>query len=71
MGIVNQIRLNGEAITDQCIVEIVLRSLPKKFKMAVTTILESLNQPTKETFGNIQQNFQIAYDLDNNKLSFR
>jgi hypothetical protein len=41
MGIVNQIRLTGEAIPDQCIVEKVLRSLPKKFKMVVTTILES------------------------------
>jgi hypothetical protein len=41
MGIVNQIRLTGEAITDQRIVEKVLRSLPKKFEMVVTTILES------------------------------
>jgi hypothetical protein len=41
MGIVNQIRLTGETITDQCIFEKVLRSLPKKFEMVVTTILES------------------------------
>jgi hypothetical protein len=41
MGIVNQIRLTGEAITDQRIVEKVLRSLPKKFEMVVTAILES------------------------------
>jgi hypothetical protein len=41
MGIVNQIRLIGETITDQCIVEKFLRSLPKKFEMVVTTILES------------------------------
>jgi hypothetical protein len=41
MGIVNQIRLTSEAITDQCIVEKILRSLPKKFEMVVTTILES------------------------------
>jgi hypothetical protein len=41
MGIVNQIRLTGEAIPDQCIVEKVLRSLPKKFEMVITTILES------------------------------
>jgi hypothetical protein len=41
MGIVNQIRLTGEAITDQRIVEKVLRSLPKKFEMVVTKILES------------------------------
>ena len=41
MGIVNQIRLTGEAIPDQCIVEKVLRSLPKKFEMVVTAILES------------------------------
>jgi hypothetical protein len=41
MGIVNQIRLTGEAITDQRIVEKILRSLPKKFEMVVTAILES------------------------------
>jgi hypothetical protein len=41
MGIVNQIRLTGEAIPDQCIVEKVLRSLPKKFEMVITSILES------------------------------
>jgi hypothetical protein len=45
MGIVNQIRLTGEAIPDQRIVEKViekvLRSLPKKFEMVVTSILES------------------------------
>jgi hypothetical protein len=33
--------LTSEAITDQPIVEKVLRSLPKKFEMVVTTILES------------------------------
>jgi hypothetical protein len=41
MGIVNHIRLTGEAIPDQRIVEKVLRSLPKKFEMVVTSILES------------------------------
>jgi hypothetical protein len=41
MGIVNQIRLTSEAIPDQRIVEKVLRSLPKKFEMVVTSILES------------------------------
>lgn len=41
MVIVNQIRLTGEAILDQRIVEKVLRSLPKKFEMVVTVILES------------------------------
>ena len=41
MGIINQIKLTGEAIPDQHIVEKVLKSLPKKFKMVVTTILES------------------------------
>jgi hypothetical protein len=41
MGIVNQIRLIGETITDQRIVEKILRSLPKKFEMVVTAILES------------------------------
>jgi hypothetical protein len=41
MGIVNWIRLTGETITDQRIVEKIIRSLPNKFKMVVTTILES------------------------------
>jgi hypothetical protein len=41
MGIVNQIRLIGETITDQRIVEKILRSLPTKFEMVVTAILES------------------------------
>jgi hypothetical protein len=41
MGIVNQIILTGEAIPDQRIVEKFLRSLPNKFEMVVTTILES------------------------------
>jgi hypothetical protein len=41
MGIVNQIRLIGESIPDQRIVEKVLRSLPTKFEMVVTAILES------------------------------
>jgi hypothetical protein len=41
MGIVNQIRLTGEDIPDQRIVEKVHISLPKKFKMVVTSILES------------------------------
>jgi hypothetical protein len=41
MGIMNQIRLIGETITDQHIVEKVLKILPKKFEMVVTTILES------------------------------
>jgi hypothetical protein len=45
MGIVNQIKLTSEAITDQRNVEKVLRSLPKKFKMVVTTILESKCYP--------------------------
>jgi hypothetical protein len=41
MGIVNQIRLTGETIIDQRIVEKILKSLPKKFEMVVTAILES------------------------------
>ena len=41
MGIVNQIRLTGEAIHDQQIVQKVLISKPKKFEIVVTTILES------------------------------
>ena len=41
MGIVNQLRINGEnELTDQRVVEKVLRCLPKKFEMVVTAILE-------------------------------
>ena len=42
MGIVNQLRNNCEnKLTDQRVVAKVLRSLPKKFEMVVTSILES------------------------------
>ena len=42
MGIVNQLRNDGEKeLTDQRVVEKVLRNLPKKFEMVVTSILES------------------------------
>ena len=42
MGIVNQLRINGEKeLTDQRVVEKFLRCLPKKFEMVVTAILES------------------------------
>ena len=42
MGIVNQLRINGEKeLTDQRVVEKVLRCLPKKFEMVVIAILES------------------------------
>jgi Tfp pilus assembly protein PilO len=39
MGIVNQLRINGEKMEDQRVVEKVLRSLPKKFEMVVTLFL--------------------------------
>jgi hypothetical protein len=41
MGVVNQLRIHGEKIEDQKIVEKVLRSLPKKFEMVVISIEES------------------------------
>ena len=41
MGIVNKIKFSGETIKDQNIVEKFLRSLPKKYDMIVTAILES------------------------------
>jgi len=56
MGIVNQIRLIGEAIPDQIIVEKVLISLSNKFEMVVTTILESKdlsNFSTDELVGSL------------------
>jgi hypothetical protein len=56
MGIINQIRLHCEAIPDQRIVEKVLKSLLKKFKMVATTILESKdlsNFSTDELMGSL------------------
>lgn len=42
MGIMNQLRINDEKeLTDQRVVEKVLISLPKKFEMVVTALLES------------------------------
>jgi hypothetical protein len=42
MGIINRLRTNGEKeLTNQRVVEKVLRSLPKKFEMVVTALLES------------------------------
>jgi hypothetical protein len=42
MGIMNQLRINGKNdLTDQRVVEKVLRSLPKKFEMVVIALLES------------------------------
>ena len=41
MGILNQLRINGETIADQIVVEKALRSLPTKYEMVVTAILES------------------------------
>jgi hypothetical protein len=42
MGIMNRLRINGEKeLTDQRVFEKVLRSLPKKFEMAVTDLLKS------------------------------
>jgi hypothetical protein len=42
MGIITRLRINAEKeLTDQRVVEKVLRSLPKKFEMVVTSLLES------------------------------
>jgi hypothetical protein len=41
MGVVNQLRIHGEKIEDQKIVEKVLRSLPKKIEMVFIAIQES------------------------------
>jgi hypothetical protein len=41
MGIVNQLRINGEELAYQRVVEKVFRSLPKKFEIVVIDILES------------------------------
>jgi len=41
MGIVNQIKLIGETIIDQNIVEMVLQNLLNKYDMIITTILDS------------------------------
>jgi sarcosine oxidase delta subunit len=56
MGIVNHIRVTGESILDQRIVEKVLRDLPKKFEMVITAILESKdlsNFSTDELMGSL------------------
>ena len=56
MGIVNHIRVTGESILDQRIVEKVLRILPMKFEMVVTTIVESKdlsNFSTDELMGSM------------------
>jgi hypothetical protein len=56
MGIVNEIRLTGESIPNQRIVEKVLKSISKKFEMVVTTILESKdlsNFSTDELMGSL------------------
>jgi hypothetical protein len=56
MGIVNQINLTGEDILDQRIIYKFLRSLPIKFKMFVTSILESKdlsNFSTDEVIGSL------------------
>jgi hypothetical protein len=56
MGILNQIRLISESIPDQNIVEKVLKSLPKKFEMVVTSILKSndlSNFSTDELMGSL------------------
>jgi len=41
MGIVNQIKIIGETISDQKFVDKILRSIPKKYVMIVTAIMES------------------------------
>jgi len=50
MGIVNQIMLTSEAIIAKMIVDKVLRSLPNKFDMVVTTILESKDMLSFSTY---------------------
>ena len=40
MGIVNQLRTNGEELDDQSAVEKILRGLPTKYEMVVIIILE-------------------------------
>jgi hypothetical protein len=41
MNIVNQLRMNGEELLDQKVVEKVLRTFPKKFDVVVVAIEES------------------------------
>ncbi|XP_038891560.1 uncharacterized protein LOC120080948 [Benincasa hispida] len=52
MAVVNQLRLNGEEITDVCVMEKVLRSLNTKFKIIALTIEETqdLENMTIEQF---------------------
>jgi hypothetical protein len=56
MGIVIQIRLTSEEILDQRIIYKFLRGLPNKFKMFITSILESKdlsNFSTDEVMGSL------------------
>ena len=41
MNIVNQLRMNGEELSDQKVVEKVLRTLPRKFDPVIVAIEES------------------------------
>ena len=57
MNVVNQIRLNGDELTDQKIVEKILRSLPIKFDSIVVAIEESKDLSKlsiDELFGSIK-----------------
>lgn len=46
VGIVNEIKLISETISDEKIVQKVLQSLPKKYDIIVTTFLESKDLTT-------------------------
>jgi len=70
MGIVNQIRLTGEAIPDQRIFEKVLRIIPRKSEMVVTTILESIDLSifsTDELMGSLLSHETIL-DLEDKSI---
>ena len=65
MGVVNQLRMNGEELDDQIIVEKVLRCLPKKFDMIVTVFesRESTKLSVEELTGSLLAH-EARIDLD-------
>ena len=71
MNVVNQIRLNGDELIDQKIVEKILRSLPIKFDNIVVAIEESKDLSKlsiDELFGSLQNHEYRLNRHDNTSL---
>ena len=71
MNVVNQIRLNGDELTDQKFIEKILRSLPIKFDNIVVAIEESKDLSKlsiDELFGSLQNHEYRLNRCDNTSL---